>query len=65
MTGGQSDLGLSFETAPAQDLGGQAFDLTERPRLKVLLPTDEEKALHDARLQAIKKKSGHCLWLEL
>jgi DNA polymerase-3 subunit epsilon len=65
MTGGQSDLGLSFETSPAQDLDGQAFDLTERPRLKVLLPTDEEKALHEARLQAIKKKSGHCLWLEL
>jgi DNA polymerase-3 subunit epsilon len=65
MTGGQSDLGLSFETAPAQDLGGQAFDLTERPRLEVRLPTDEEKSLHEARLQAIKKKSGHCLWLEL
>jgi DNA polymerase-3 subunit epsilon len=65
MTGGQSDLGLSFETAPAQDLGGEAFDLTERPRLAVLLPTDEEMALHEARLQAIKKKSGHCLWLNL
>ncbi len=65
MTGGQSDLGLSFETAPAQDLGGEAFDLTERPQLTVLLPTDEERALHEARLQAIKKKSGHCLWLNL
>ena len=65
MTGGQSDLGLSFETAPAQDLGGEAFDLSERPRLAVLLPTDKEMALHEARLQAIKKKSGHCLWLKL
>jgi DNA polymerase-3 subunit epsilon len=65
MTGGQSDLGLSFEAAPAQDLSGEAFDLTERPRLAVLFPTDEEKALHEARLQAIKKKSGHCLWLNL
>ena len=65
MTGGQSDLGLSFETAPAQDLAGEAFDLTKRPRLAVLLPTDEERALHEARLQAIKKKSGRCLWLKL
>jgi DNA polymerase-3 subunit epsilon len=65
MTGGQSDLGLSFETATAQDPGGDAFDLTERPQLEVLLPTDEEMALHEARLQDIKKKSGHCLWLDL
>ncbi len=64
MTGGQSDLGLSFETA-AQDLSGDAFDLTERPPLEVLLPTDEEIALHELRLKVIKKKSGHCLWLEL
>ena len=65
MTGGQSDLGLSFGTAPDQDLGGNAFDMTERPPLQILLPTDEEKTLHEARLQAIKKKSGHCLWLEM
>ncbi len=65
MTGGQSDLGLSFETAPAQDLEGEDFDVTERPPLQILLPSAEEKILHDSRLQAIKKKSGHCLWLEL
>ena len=65
MTGGQSDLGLSFETAPSRNLNGEAFDLTERPQLEVLLPTDEEKALHEARLRDIKKKSGHCVWLEL
>ena len=65
MTGGQSDLGLSFETAPAQDLGGDAFDMTERPPLQILLPTDEEAATHEARLKAIKEKSGHCLWLEM
>jgi DNA polymerase-3 subunit epsilon len=64
MTGGQSDLGLSFETAPAHAPGGDALDLSERPGLEVLLATDEEKALHEDRLQAIKKNSGHCLWLE-
>jgi DNA polymerase-3 subunit epsilon len=65
MTGGQSDLGLSFEAAPAHDLGGDATDLSERPELKIVTATDEEKTLHEARLQDIKKKSGHCLWLEL
>jgi DNA polymerase-3 subunit epsilon len=65
MTGGQSDLGLSFGTAPDHDAGRDAFDMTERPPLQILLPTDEEKALHEARLQAIKKKSGRCLWLEM
>ena len=33
--------------------------------LEILLPSNEELALHEARLQAIKKKSGHCLWLKL
>ena len=65
MTGGQSDLGLSFETAPAQDLEGEAYDVTQRPPLQILLPSAEEKILHDSRLQAIKKKSNRCLWLEL
>ena len=65
MTGGQSDLGLSFETAPANDPGGKAYESEERPSMKILLATDDEKALHETRLQDIKKKTGHCLWLEL
>jgi DNA polymerase-3 subunit epsilon len=65
MTGGQSDLGLSFETAAVQESGGDVFEIKERPPLQILLPSDEEKSLHEDRLQAIKKKSGHCLWLEL
>ncbi len=64
MTGGQSDLVLSFE-ASAQDVAGEAFEVSERPPIQVLLPTDEEAAQHEARLQSIRKKSGHCLWLDM
>jgi len=64
MTGGQSDLVLSFE-ASAQDVAGEAFNVSDRPPIQVLLPTDEEAAQHEARLQTIRKKSGHCLWLDL
>jgi len=65
MTGGQSDLGLSFQAAPTQDLDHEDFDLADRPPLQVLLPSSEEMSAHEARLQAIKTKSGHCLWLDL
>ena len=63
MTGGQSDLGLSFEAMPDQEGAGDVFEIKERPPLQILLPTDEEKSLHELRLRDIKKKSGHCLWL--
>jgi DNA polymerase-3 subunit epsilon len=63
MTGGQSDLGLSFESAqPTEDLT-LAFNADQRPSLVTVLPTDEEKALHEARLRTIQEKSNHCLWL--
>ena len=65
MTGGQSDLALGFAFGPEREGGGDDFEIKERPLLQILLPTDEEVALHEARLMAIKEKSGHCLWLEL
>jgi DNA polymerase-3 subunit epsilon len=63
MTGGQSDLGLSFETAaPAP---GDAMILDgERPPVYVLQASDAELRLHESRLRDIRKKSGHCIWLE-
>ena len=70
MTGGQSDLGLSFNAPAAAALQtGDALPgrplSTARPALKVLLPNPEEIAAHEARLHAIHEKVGHCLWYEL
>ena len=65
MTGGQSDLGLSFQSPePADhDPGDIAFE--ERPALQVLAANEQEIAAHETRLKAIQEKSGHCLWNEL
>jgi DNA polymerase-3 subunit epsilon len=65
MTGGQSDLGLSFEAPAAADLEPGQDLPAERPPLQVLLPSDTEIAAHEARLHAIHEKSGHCLWKDL
>ena len=64
MTGGQSDLVLSFE-ASTQEAAGEAFEVSDLPPIQILLPTEEEEALHEARLQSIREKSGHCLWLDM
>ena len=65
MTGGQSDLGLSFGAGPAEDIDAAGFDLAERPQLVVLSATPEEIAAHESRLEQIEKKSGHCIWKTL
>jgi len=65
MTGGQSDLGLSFDAPPAAAaLTGHELP-AERPALRVLRPTADETAAHDKRLHAIHERAGHCLWYEL
>jgi DNA polymerase-3 subunit epsilon len=65
MTGGQSDLGLSFQSPdPAgHESGGLISE--ERPPLQVLQANEQEIAAHEARLKAIRENSGHCLWEEL
>ena len=65
MTGGQSDLGLSFQAVESADHEPGDMDFAERPPLQVLQANDEELAAHEARLKAIQEKSGHCLWNEL
>ena len=65
MTGGQSDLGLSFEAPQPLDIESGLELSAERPPLQVLLPSDAELAAHEARLHAIQEKSGHCLWKDL
>lgn len=66
MTSGQSELGLSPAAGMAAPAAAKAvlqFDTHgERPRVRV---DAEELKEHQARLQTLQKKSGHCLWLEL
>jgi DNA polymerase-3 subunit epsilon len=62
MTGGQSDLGLSFQSPEPADHEPGTSAINERPPLLVLAANDQEIAAHEARLKAIKKNSGHCLW---
>ena len=66
MTSGQSELGLAAgaaDAAGAAKAGKVEFETTgERPRVRV---ATEELEEHAARLQALRKKAGTCLWLEL
>jgi len=62
MTAGQGDLGLSNNEAPAQRSKISLSTLGQVAN-KVLLASDEEQALHAARLEKIAKKSGgHLQW---
>ncbi|MDO4710022.1 MAG: DNA polymerase III subunit epsilon [Pseudomonadota bacterium] len=68
MTGGQSELGFDLpidintlsEARPSTP--AMHFDMPQGPRPRVLV-SDEEQAAHQARLAAIEKKAGQCLWL--
>lgn len=65
MTGGQSDLGLSF-VAPTDAV--EALNSTgtaERPELLVLEANEQELAAHRERLKQIGEKSKHCIWDQL
>jgi DNA polymerase-3 subunit epsilon len=64
MTGGQADLGLSLEQQRDDAEHAAAFAAAERPAVRVLRASDEERALHRRRLEAIEEASGACLWLE-
>ena len=65
MTGGQTDLGLSFRSSAPKERARQFAGEGARPPFRVLAANAEELAEHDARLAAIQKEAGHCLWLEL
>jgi DNA polymerase-3 subunit epsilon len=65
MTRGQESLiiGLEDDTGPELDLAGGA-DLSDRPPLRVLRASDEERAAHEAVLaDIVKSTKGVCLWL--
>ena len=65
MTGGQSDLGLSFSAPAADDVDLDHVVIENKPTLLVLEADDTERAAHEARLEQIEKKSGHCIWKHL
>jgi DNA polymerase-3 subunit epsilon len=65
MTGGQTDLGLSFQAPEPTSHEPGDIAAKERPPLQVLAANEREVAAHEARLKAIKTNSGHCLWNDL
>jgi len=65
MTGGQSDLGLSFQAADTPEIDLSQLASEGRPKLHVLKATSAERAAHEARLRAIEKAHGHCVWKTL
>lgn len=66
MTSGQSELGLAASVAhavPARALMATEFGMGgERSRVRV---DATELEAHRARLEALRKKAGRCLWLEI
>jgi len=65
MTGGQTDLGLSFEVLSRDDHQEGEFGTEDHGPLVVLRADAGEQDAHDARLQVIRKSAGKCLWTEL
>ncbi|MEM1412720.1 MAG: DNA polymerase III subunit epsilon, partial [Pseudomonadota bacterium] len=65
MTGGQVDLGLSLDAGPDLSAVTAGLEGVDRPVLKVLRASAEERARHRERLDDIQSKAGECLWLEL
>ncbi len=62
MTGGQTDLGLSLESAVHEDDDGEDCEELKHPPLIVLRVSEKELSQHEMRLRDIEKQSGHCLY---
>jgi DNA polymerase-3 subunit epsilon len=62
MTGGQSDLGLSFQAGDAVAIDLAQLQRAGRPELVVVRASDTERAAHEARLRAIEEAHGRCIW---
>jgi len=65
MTGGQVDLALdlSADSDGVEGDGDVVLDV-DVSRLVVRRADDAERQAHQARLEAIRETSGHCLWLD-
>lgn len=66
MTGGQASLLLSGQSDEERAVAEEIRRLSaDRPRLTVVAASEEDLALHQARLDAINQESnGKCLWLK-
>ncbi len=65
MTSGQREIGFGEEAAAAAVEATVLLDALEAPpRVRVRVQTEEAEA-HAARLAALEKKAGRCLWREL
>ena len=63
MTGGQAALSLDDEAEPNSTATETRCLDTNRSKLRVILPSAEELAAHQQRLETIDKKSGgKCVW---
>jgi DNA polymerase-3 subunit epsilon len=65
MTGGQSDLGLTFQAADAAAADVAQLKSAGRPDLLIVRASEAERAAHEARLEAIEKAHGRCAWKAL
>ena len=64
LTAGQSEIGFgTVERAPAVMVGMHLNAQALPPRPRVSVP-DDELAAHAARLDAIRKRAGRCVWDE-
>lgn len=65
MTGGQTALSLAGQGNDQDESGGISVIPrlpADRPRLKVIRPSEDELALHAERLAAVEKSAGFALW---
>ncbi|MGP7972928.1 DNA polymerase III subunit epsilon [Proteus mirabilis] len=64
MTGGQTALAFSMEGEPSEEQKGDDIQRIVRPvrGLRVIKASAEELVEHEARLDLVVKKGGHCLW---
>jgi len=62
MTGGQVDLGLSLESPSTRAEDDEKHLQAERPPVFVLKASEDELALHEARLNDIEQQSGQVVY---
>jgi DNA polymerase-3 subunit epsilon len=65
MTGGQVDLALDLSGDRSSSDGPELVTGLDLSRLVTIRASDEERAAHEQRLDAIEAQAGGCLWRKL